>query len=341
MRMFVIYLSRGFPFFLIRDIIIFMYKPVTTLTDFVLEEERKSKNASGNFTMLITHIENAVKIIASHVRMSGLVDIMGATGSKNVFGEDVQKLDEFANKLLVDNLRNSGHVYAVISEEMEKPAYAKDGQTGGYVVFMDPLDGSSNIDTNCPTGTIFSIYRTDGDNLLQEGSKQVAAGYVIYGSSVMFVYSAGNGVNGFTLDPNIGSFLLSHPDIKIPEKGKIYSINEGYESLYSEGVRSYLSHIKESGNYTARYVGSGVADAHRTLIKGGIFLYPANKKQPLGKLRLMLEVNPLAFLTEQAGGMAIGLGKKSPLTIVPTKIHERCPFVIGSREDVELYLRYE
>jgi fructose-1,6-bisphosphatase I len=317
-----------------------MYKPVTTLTDFVLEEERRNKNATGNFTMLFTHIENAVKIIASHVRMSGLVDIMGATGAKNVFGEEVQKLDEFANKLMVDNLRNSGHVYAVISEEMEHPAYAKEGQKGAYVVFIDPLDGSSNIDTNCPTGTIFSIYKTDGDNLLQPGSKQVAAGYAIYGSSAMLVYSAGNGVNGFTLDPNIGSFLLSHPNIKIPQKGKIYSINEGYDSFYDEGVKSYLAHLKENGGYTARYVGSGVADAHRTLIKGGIFLYPANKKQKEGKLRLMLEVNPFAFLVEQAGGMAVGFGKESPLAITPTKIHERCPLVMGSREDVELYTRY-
>ncbi len=317
-----------------------MYKPVTTLTDFVLEEERKNKNATGNFTMLFTHIENAVKIIASHVRMSGLVDIMGATGTKNVFDEDVQKLDEFANRLMVDNLRNSGHVYAVVSEEMEKPAYAKEGQKGAYIVFIDPLDGSSNIDTNCPTGTIFSIYRTEGDNLLQPGCKQVAAGYAIYGSSVMMVYSAGNGVNGFTLDPNIGSFLLSHPDIKIPENGKIYSINEGYESLYNEREKLYVAHLKENGGYTARYVGSGVADAHRTLIKGGIFLYPANKKHKEGKLRLMLEVNPLAFLAEQAGGVAVSTDKKSPLTIMPTKIHQRVPFVMGSREEVKLYLRY-
>lgn len=317
-----------------------MYKPVSTLTDFVLEEERRKKNATGNFTMLITHIENAVKIIASHVRMSGLVDIMGATGSKNVFGEDMQKLDEFANRLMVDNLRNSGHVYAVISEEMEKPAYAREGRKGAYIVYIDPLDGSSNIDTNCPTGTIFSIYHTDGDNLLQPGNKQVAAGYAIYGSSVMLVYSAGSGVNGFTLDPNIGSFLLSHPEIKIPEKKKIYSINEAYESIYDDGLRSYLTHIKQTGEYTARYVGSGVADAHRTLIKGGIFLYPANKKQKEGKLRLMLEVNPLAFLAEQAGGVAVSWDKKSPLTVKPTKIHQRAPFVMGSREEVELYLRY-
>ncbi len=317
-----------------------MYKLVTTLTDFVLEEERRSKNATGNFTMLFTHIENAVKIIASHVRMSGLVDIMGATGAKNVFGEEVQKLDEFANRLLVDNLRNSGHVYAVVSEEMEKPAYAKEGQKGAYVVFIDPLDGSSNIDTNCPTGTIFSIYKTDGDNLLQQGCKQVAAGYAIYGSSVMLVYSAGNGVNGFTLDPNIGSFLLSHPNIKIPQNVKYYSINEAYESLYDDGLKSYLAFLKQTGGYTSRYVGSGVADAHRTLVKGGIFLYPANKKNKDGKLRLMLEVNPLAFLAEQAGGMTVSSDRKSPLTIMPTKIHQRAPFVMGSREEVELYLRY-
>lgn len=317
-----------------------MYKLVTTLTNFVLDEERQAKNATGDFTMLITHIEKAIKIIASHVRASGLVDIMGTTGAKNIFGEEVQKLDEFANKLLVDNLRNSGLVYAVVSEEMEKPAYSKEGLRGKYIVFIDPLDGSSNIDTNCPIGTIFSIYKTDGDNLLQEGSKQIAAGYAIYGSSVMMVYSAGNGVNGFTLDPNIGSFLLSHPNIKIPEKKKSYSINEAYESFYDDRLKSYLAFLRQTGGYTSRYVGSGVADAHRTLVKGGIFLYPANKKQKEGKLRLMLEVNPLAFLAEQAGGVAIGLNKTSPLAITPTKIHERCPFVMGNREEVELYLRY-
>lgn len=315
-------------------------KAVTTLTDFVLEEERKNKKATGSFTMLITHIENAVKIIASHVRASGLVDIMGATGAKNVYGEEVQKLDEFANRLLVDTLRSSGHVYAVISEEMEKPVFAKPGHTGDYIVYIDPLDGSSNIDTNCPTGTIFSIYRASGDNLLQKGRKQIAAGYVIYGSSVMFVYSAGNGVSGFTLDPNIGSFLLSHPQIKMPEKGKFYSINEAYQSIYSDRVKSYLSYVKESGGYRARYVGSSVADVHRTLIKGGIFLYPENKKQKEGKLRLMLEVNPLAFLAEQAGGLAVSLGDKSPLEILPVQIHQRAPIALGSRQDVELYMRY-
>lgn len=317
-----------------------MYKAVTTLTDFVLNEEKKHKKTTGSFTMLITHIENAVKIIASHVKASGLVDIMGATGAKNVFGEEVQKLDEFANRLLVDTLKNSGQVYALVSEEMEKPVFAKEGYAGEYIVYFDPLDGSSNIDTNCPTGTIFSIYKADGNNLLQEGRKQIAAGYVIYGSSVMLVYSAGNGVNGFTLDPSIGSFLLSHPGIRVPERGNIYSINEGYESLYSEGLNSYLAYLKANGNYTARYVGSGVADAHRTLIKGGIFLYPENKKHKEGKLRLMLEVNPLAFLVEQAGGAALGSGKKSPLTVLPTKIHQRSPLVMGSREEVELYLRY-
>lgn len=316
-----------------------MFRSIPTLTDFILSEQRKYKSARGSFTMLLHQIENAAKIIASHVKASGLVDILGATGDKNTFGEEVQKLDEFANKLMVDVLVSSGEVATVVSEEMENPVHAPKGHAGNYIVYFDPLDGSSNIDTNCPIGTIFSIYHKGG-GLLQKGNEQVAAGYIIYGSSVMWVHTTGHGVNGFTLDPAIGAFLLSHPEMKIPEKGKIYSLNEAYEELYDTGTKKYLRHLKQEGKSRARYVGSLVADAHRTLIKGGIFLYPADKKQPEGKLRLMLEVNPFAFICEQAGGAALGANGKNPLKVKPKHIHERSPFIMGSPENVVQYKSY-
>jgi len=316
-----------------------MYKAITTLTDFILSEQRKYKKSTGNFTLLLHQIENASKIIASHVKASGLVDILGTTGGKNVYNEEVQKLDAFSNKLLVDMLISSGEVHAVVSEEMEDPVFSPKAHAGEYIVFFDPLDGSSNIDTNCPIGTIFSIYHKE-NGLLQPGKNQVAAGYVMYGSSVMFVYTNGNGVNGFTLDPAIGAFLLSHPDIKMPESGNMYSINEAYEHIYSESTQAYLKHLKTEGNSRARYVGSLVADAHRTFMKGGIFLYPSDKKQPEGKLRLMLEVNPFAFLTEQAGGKTLGAQNTNPLSITPKHIHERSPFVMGSKENVDLFASF-
>lgn len=317
-----------------------MYKTIPTLTDFILEEERKARDATGSFTLLMNQIENVTKIIASHVKASGLVDIMGKTGDTNSFGEEVQKLDEFSNQLLTDTLIGGGQVHVVVSEEMEQEVYAPEGKQGNYMVYFDPLDGSSNIDTNCPIGTIFSIYKKDG-GLLQKGNQQIAAGYVLYGSSVMFVYSAGNGVNGFTLDPAIGSFLLSHPMMKIPESGEIYSINEAYENLYDDGTKAYLSNLKQEGKSRARYVGSLVADAHRTLIKGGIYLYPADSKQTEGKLRLMLEVNPFAYLIEQAGGKAVAKDQQNPLDIMPSHIHERSPIVLGSPTNVSQYISFQ
>lgn len=316
-----------------------MYKYVPSLTDYILQEQENFPKAKGRFTILINQIENAAKIIASHVKASGLVDIMGKTGDINTFGEEVQKLDEFSNKLLVDALIGSGEVYAVVSEEMEEPVYAPKGNKGEYIVYFDPLDGSSNIDTNCPIGTIFSIYHKAG-GLLQSGDKQVAAGYIIYGSSVMFVYTFGHGVNGFTLDPAIGSFLLSHPDMKIPKGRGYYSMNQGYESLLDDSVKTYLGHLKNEGESSLRYVGSLVADGHRTFIKGGIYLYTADKKHPEGKLRLMIEVNPFSFLTEQAGGKALAANGKNPLTITPKHIHERSPFVMGSTENIDLFLSF-
>lgn len=314
-----------------------MFKNIPTLTDHILYEQKRFKKASGNFSILMTLIENTTKIIVSHVRASGLVDIMGKTGATNSFGEEVQKLDEFSNQLLRDNLLSSGLVHAVVSEEEEKEVYAKE-KDGEYIVFFDPLDGSSNIDTNSPIGTIFSIYHKDG-GLLQKGEKQVAAGYVIYGSSAMIVYTSGNGVNGFTLDPAIGSFLLSHQDMKIPESGNIYSINEAYEEFYDEPIKNYLDSLKKSGKSKARYVGSLVADLHRTLIKGGIFLYPSDKKQPEGKLRLMLEVNPFALIFREAGGKSLS-GKSDPLELMPKTIHDRTPLVAGSIKNIEEFLSF-
>jgi fructose-1,6-bisphosphatase I len=278
-------------------------------------------------------------MIADQVRVLGLAQLSGKTGGVNTFGEEVQKLDLFANQLLVDRLLTSGLVYAVVSEELEQPVFVPRLQAGEYIVYIDPIDGSSNIDINCPTGTIFSIYQKIG-GFLQQGNKQVACGYVTYGPSVMFVYTRGNGVHGFTLDPAENRFLCSHPTITLPARANIYSVNEAYETLYDRRTRAYLALLRASADYTARYVGSLVADGHRTLLKGGLFLYPPNKKQPAGKLRLMLEVNPFAFLIEQAGGKAIGGDGKSPLTIRPETVHDRASLVMGSRENVELFASF-
>lgn len=316
-----------------------MPKYVPTLTDFILHEERKVRNATGSFTILLTQIENAVKIIASHIKATGLADILGSTGKKNIFKEEVQKLDELSNALLIETLTVSGQVHAIVSEEEEEPIYVPKSHSGNYIVYLDPLDGSSNIDSNIPVGTIFSIYKKD-KGLLQEGKNQIAAGYAIYGSSVMFVYTFGSSVNGFTLDPAIGSFLLSHPDIKVPEKGNIYAINEAYSSSYDNGIINYLTSLKESKEYKARYVGTLVADIHRTLLKGGIFLYPKDRKNKEGKLRLMLEVNPMSFIIEQAGGFTLS-SNKSPLLIMPKNIHQRTPFVCGSQENVREFVKYQ
>lgn len=308
----------------------------TTLTEFILKEEQQFPDAQGNLTLLLNQIAEAGKIIASHIKKSGLVDIQGSAGRTNTSSEEVQKLDEFANDLMVDILKESGQVATIVSEEMED-SYEVETRRGDYIVYMDPLDGSTNIDVNVSIGTIFSIYKKSGNTVLYPGRKQVAAGYILYGSSVMFIYTCGAGVNGFTLDPSIGSFLLSHPGIKIPDEGHIYSINEGYSARYSADLQKYLEAIKNEENpYKARYVGSMVADIHRTLLKGGIFIYPADSKNPEGKLRLMLEVNSLAYIVEQAGGTSIS-GKQSPLDISPSDFHQRVPVVMGSKKEVEKY----
>ncbi len=319
----------------------------TTLTRFILEQERKHPEATGEFTALINDIGIAAKLVAREVSKAGLVDILGLTGKKNVHGEQVQKLDEFANEVFIRSLEFTGHLAAIASEEMEDfcpvPEYFPRGK---YILLMDPLDGSSNIDVNISIGTIFCIFKRKSDgnspnlkDFLQSGDAIVCAGYVIYGSSTMLVYSTGQGVHGFTLDPSIGEFLLSHEYIKIPEKGKIYSINEGNYSIWEDWTKDYVEHVKKSKEKSLRYVGTLVADMHRTLLKGGIFLYPGDKKSPSGKLRLLYECFPMAYLVEQAGGVATD-GDKRILDKTPMELHERSPLIIGSRLDVEEVLKF-
>ncbi len=307
------------------------------LNSFILEQERLYPNATGSLSRALVAIESATKVIASHVRMAGLADILGMAGKKNIQGEEVQKLDELSNNLLIQYLSQSGEFFALASEELDEPIFPEEGKDAKYVIAFDPLDGSSNIDVNISIGTIFSIHRrvnSDVSDFLQEGYKQVAAGYVIYGSSTMLVLSTGNGVNGFTLDPAVGMYLLSHPNMKIPEKGKIYSINESNDKKWIDAeLKEYVESLKDEG-YTSRYIGSMVADVHRTLIKGGIFAYPADVKNKNGKLRLLYEASPMAFLTVQAGGIAT-TGKEDILNIKPTDIHQRVPVFLGGKYEME------
>jgi len=307
------------------------------LNSFILEQERLYPDATGSLSRALVAIESATKVIASHVRMAGLADILGMAGKKNIQGEEVQKLDELSNNLLIQYLSQSGEFFALASEELDEPIFPEEGKDAKYVIAFDPLDGSSNIDVNISIGTIFSIHRrvnSDVSDFLQEGYKQVAAGYVIYGSSTMLVLSTGNGINGFTLDPAVGMYLLSHPNMKIPEKGKIYSINESNDKKWIDaGLKEYVESLKDEG-YTSRYIGSMVADVHRTLIKGGIFAYPADVKNKNGKLRLLYEASPMAFLTVQAGGIATKV-KEDILNIKPTDIHQRVPVFLGGKYEME------
>ncbi len=327
----------------------------TTLERHILERQRQIPGATGDFTGLFQQIALAAKIINSRVRQAGLAGILGLTGARNVQGEEVQKLDEFANNVLVRSVEAGGHLCVMASEEEEEPIRIPDHYpTGKYVLLFDPLDGSSNIDVDISIGTIFSIHRRQTlgrhgtlADCLQRGSSQVAAGYVIYGSSTVLVYSTGDGVHGFTLDPAVGEFFLSHENIRIPAKGKSYSINEGNTHLWPPQLRRWIEHVKapktndsgKSETYSARYVGSLVADFHRTLLKGGVFAYPADRKSPEGKLRLLYEAAPMAFICEAAGGAA-STGSKRILDVEPTKLHQRTPLYIGSREDVALAERF-
>ncbi len=312
----------------------------TTLTRFLIEQQRKYPGASGDFTGLLSEIATAGKVLSREVNKAGLIDILGYKGKKNIHGEEVQKLDDFANTVFIKTLCHTGHLAAMASEEMDGIYQIPEPfPKGKYVFVMDPLDGSSNIDVNISIGSIFSIYRRKStgaqavmEDFLQTGRNQVCAGYLIYGSSTMLVYTTGHGVHGFTLDPGIGEFLLSHEAIKTPAQGGIYSINEAYDSLWEKGIQAYIRLAKKEKK-TARYVGSLVSDFHRNLLKGGIFLYPADQKNPEGKLRLLYESAPLAFIIEQADGRA-STGKTALLDIVPDHLHQRTPLMIGSSEDV-------
>lgn len=316
----------------------------TTLDRFIKKKQDEFEYATGELSQLLRDIALAGKIINREVNKSGLLDIAGAYGSKNVQGEDQQKLDVIANIRFTRALRNGGQVCAVISEEDEEIIHLD--QNCRYIVAIDPLDGSSNIDVNVSIGTIFSIYRrvtpTGGpvrkEDVLQPGTKQVAAGYILYGSSTMLVYTTGHGVHGFTLEPSLGEFVLSHTNMVCPEDGNIYSINEGSWFQFDQGVRDYITWCKEQG-LTARYIGSLVADYHRNMLKGGVYLYPSTEKVPDGKLRLLYECNALAFIAEQAGGIATD-GKQRILEIQPETFHQRAPLYIGSKKMVEKALEF-
>lgn len=319
----------------------------------IIDQERNIPDATGQLSDLLADIALACKIISLEVNRAGLIDILGFTGDENVQGEAVKKLDVYANDMLTNTMKAGGHICAVCSEEEEEFIPLEDKYilnnaiSNKYICHFDPLDGSSNIEANISIGTIFSIYKrisesgpgTEAD-CLQQGVEQVAAGYVVYGSSTFLVYTAGKGVHGFTLDPTVGEFLLSYENMQIPKKSKTYSINEGNYCKWSDGMKKYIDYLKEDDKdtnrpYSSRYVGSLVADFHRNLLYGGIFIYPADKKNTNGKLRLMYEANPLAFIVEQAGGRA-STGKQRILEVAPKALHQRVPLFIGSEEDVKL-----
>jgi fructose-1,6-bisphosphatase I len=320
---------------------------VVTIERFIIEQERQFPQATGDLSGILYDIALAGKMIANKVRRAGLADILGAAGATNVQGEVQQKLDVFANETIVKALDHGGRLCAMGSEEEpEMIPIPERFATGKYAVLFDPLDGSSNIDVNVPVGTIFSVLRKVSDHprgalsdLLQPGHQQVAAGYIIYGSATMLVYTTGNGVHGFTLDPMLGEFLLSHPDMRIPERGRYLSVNDAYEPYWTEPVKNVMRRFRgldgQREGMNVRYVGSLVADFHRNLFGGGIFAYPANTKSPKGKLRLLYEASPLAMIVEQAGGAATD-GLTRIMDLAPTELHQRTPLYIGSKADVEL-----
>ncbi|MCB4807474.1 class 1 fructose-bisphosphatase [Tamlana sp. 62-3] len=319
-----------------------------TLGEFIIENQSSFKYSSGELSSLLNSIRLAAKVVNHEVNKAGLVDIIGAAGDTNIQGEDQQKLDVYANEKFIQTLTKRNIVCGIASEEEDDyiTINSQDEQhQNKYVVLIDPLDGSSNIDVNVSVGTIFSIYRrvtpigtpVQLEDFLQKGNQQVAAGYVVYGTSTMLVYTTGDGVNGFTLNPAIGSFYLSHPDMQFPEDGSIYSVNEGNYVHFPQGVKNYIKYCQqEEGDrpYTSRYIGSLVSDFHRNMIKGGIYMYPETSKNPKGKLRLLYECNPMAFLAEQANGKASD-GFTRILDLEPTELHQRAPLICGSKNMVE------
>jgi fructose-1,6-bisphosphatase I len=323
---------------------------ITTVQQHIVQQqEALYPGARGTFSWLLSGITLATKMIQARVRRAGLLDALGSAGETNVQGEVQQKLDVYANEALLHCLGVRDAVAILVSEENDHPVtFDRAPDTGRYVVVFDPLDGSSNIDVNVNVGTIFSIFRRpekmEIDHtaaVLQPGLKQVAAGYVVYGSSTVFVYTAGRGVFGFTLDPNIGAYVLSHDNLRMPKQGKYYSVNESLAASFPDNYQRYLARLRggELGcEYSSRYIGSLVADFHRTLLKGGVFLYPPTTSHPSGKLRLLYEANPIAFITEQAGGIATN-GKNRILEIEPGDIHQRTPLVVGSAVEMEEFAR--
>jgi len=322
---------------------------IVTLTRHIIEEERKHPHATGAFTNLINDLAFAAKLISYHTNKAGLLGILGEAGITNVQGESVKKLDVYSHETMFKALDHGGHLCVMASEEEEDPIPIPENYPlGKYVILFDPLDGSSNIDANVSVGTIFSVYRRispEGrpgtlEDLLQPGNKQICAGYVVYGSSTMLVYTTGNGVHGFTLDPSYGEFVLSHPNIITPKKGKIYSVNESNFDYWDQSIKNYVHYVKQIDEKTgrpmnSRYIGSMVSDFHRNLLYGGVYLYPASKGMPEGKLRLGYEANPMAFIAEQAGGKASN-GTMRIMDIVPHELHQRTPLFVGSEQDVML-----
>jgi fructose-1,6-bisphosphatase I len=320
-----------------------MESSVITLSRHIVEQERLYPEATGAFSNILYDIALAAKIISREVNRAGLVDIVGSAGRFNVHGEDVRKLDMFANDVIFDSMDHTGNLCVMASEEVDDPIpIPEQFPCGNYVLLHDPLDGSSNIEVNVSLGTIFSIHKkvSTGDrgemqDLMQPGRRQLAAGYVVYGSSTMLVYTTGAGVHGFTLEPSIGEFLLSHPDMRIPEPGKhMYSVNEAYYKRWSPGQQKAVDTLKDQ-DYSLRYIGSLVADFHRTLLYGGIFMYPSDKKSPKGKLRLLYEASPMAMVMEEAGG-ASSNGRVSILDVEPEELHERTPLYLGNKDLVKM-----
>ncbi|MDP4223893.1 MAG: class 1 fructose-bisphosphatase [Bacteroidota bacterium] len=326
-----------------------IYYNITTLNDFVILKQKDYPNAKGELSNLLSHIGTAAKIVNKKITKAGLVDILGRAGTVNVQGEDQQKLDIYADKVFTDALRTSGDCCGLATEENQNIIVFTDkfARKGKYVVCMDPLDGSSNLDYNVSVGSIFSIYRritprgenVGNEDFIQKGDMQVAAGYIVYGSSTMLVYSTGNGVYGFTLDPSIGEFCLSHSCIKTPEAGRIYSINEGNYVNFPMGIKKYIKYCQEKDEstgrpYTSRYVGSLVSDFHRNLLMGGVFMYPSNANAPKGKLRIVYECNPIAFIAEHAGGAASD-GHERIMGLTPESLHQRSPFYTGSKNMIK------
>ena len=326
-----------------------LHAPALTIQQHIVAEQMRFPGATGEFSILLSGLTLATKKIQAKVRRAGINNVLGEYGEVNVQGESQQILDVYSNEVMIQSLASRKSVGVIASEEEEFARVINDSPEAQYAVIFDPIDGSSNIDVNVSVGTTFSIFRRpEGSSsvdanewVLQPGCKQIGAGYVVYGSSTMMVYTVGNGVHGFTLDPNVGAFVLSHENIKMPKQGKSYSVNEAYFDSFPTQYQDYIRHLRsgESGSYRSRYIGSMVADFHRTLLRGGIFMYPPTASQPSGKLRLLYEANPIAMIAEQAGGVALD-GTSRILDIEPDMVHQRTPIVVGSEYEMELYRKY-